>query len=168
MPSCPIVSSDLRAHIPILCHVYGYSIQKICCVLGVGKTLVYKTLKVHWTLDGPHSLVLAGKKTGRRRTLTPADVSFIKGLLIQKHTMYIDEIQQHLFLHHGASVSITTIFQTLHHLDFSNKAISAQALEQNEMCHAHYMNCIGAEVPDPKMLMFIDEAAKNDKTGGCC
>src|SRR5882762_6274870 len=61
MPSCPIVSSDLRAHIPILCHVYGYSIQKICCVLGVGKTLVYKTLKVHWTLDGPHSLVLSGR-----------------------------------------------------------------------------------------------------------
>ena len=129
MPSCPIVSSDLRAHIPILCHVYGYSIQKICCVLGVGKTLVYKTLKVHWTLDGPHSLVLAGKKTGRRRTLTPADISFIKGLLIHKHTMYIDEIQWHLFLHHGVSVSITTIFRTLHRLDFSNKAISAQALE---------------------------------------
>ncbi|KDQ06671.1 hypothetical protein BOTBODRAFT_86145, partial [Botryobasidium botryosum FD-172 SS1] len=94
------------------------------------------------------------------------DIEFIKSLLSQQHTVYADEIQEQLYLRRNVTVSLTTVFRTLRRLHFSNKAISAQALERNEIQRAHFMNRIGAEVPDPEMLMFCDEAAKDKRTSG--
>ncbi|KAF9225124.1 hypothetical protein BS17DRAFT_701298, partial [Gyrodon lividus] len=44
------------------------------------------------------------------------------------------------------------------------KLISAQALKQNEDWRATFMNLIAEIAPDPNMLMFGDEAAKDEHT----
>jgi hypothetical protein len=52
----------------------------------------------------------------------------------------------------------------LQQLGVSHKIISAAAYELNKMSRAIYMNGIAKEASDAGMLMFIDEAAKNERT----
>ena len=49
-------------------------------------------------------------------------------------------------------------------LDFSHERVSAWVIEHNELLHAAFMNHIGTDVPDPNMLMFTDETAKDKRT----
>jgi len=53
-----------KFHIPVLRHVYGYSINKICEVLGIQ----YATLS---DVAGPNS-----RTTGRRRSLNYEDIDY--------------------------------------------------------------------------------------------
>ena len=57
-----------------------------------------------------------------------------------------------------------TLCRTLRHLAFTRKVISARALERDDLARSAFMNSIADEVPDPRMLMFIDEAAWNRRT----
>jgi hypothetical protein len=78
--------------------------------------------------------------------------------------MYLDELQEKLLTQRGVGVSISTLLRTLRRLHFSRKCVSARALERNDTLRSAYWNRIADVVPDPNMLMFIDEAAKNDRT----
>jgi hypothetical protein len=78
--------------------------------------------------------------------------------------MYLDEIQEQLLSHHGIKVSIATLTRTLQRLLFTNKDVSSKALEWNDCNHAVYMNRIAELVPVPEMLMFGDEANKDERT----
>jgi transposase len=159
------VSRDLKASIPILRYEQGYEVKEICDLLGIKKTLVYQTLKYHH-LHGLHYNPLAQRATGRPRSLSPIDISFIRALLTQRHCIYVDEIQEELLLRRGVRTSVNTILRTLRRLHFSRKRVSARALERNELRRSAFMNRIADEVPDANMLMFIDEAAKNQRTSG--
>ena len=46
----PKVSNNVRAHIPALNHEFGYNV-KICQLLNIKKSLVYKTLQLHHSYD---------------------------------------------------------------------------------------------------------------------
>lgn len=158
------VSHDLKAHIPVLRYELGYSAKEICSVLSIKKSLVYCTLQYHQM----HGLVYnpdtqAGCRT-RRRHLTTVDLSFIRALLTQRHTVYLDEIRDELCIHRGVTVSISTLAHALRRLHFTNKDVSGRALERNDLDRAIYMNKIADLVPDPEMLMFGDEASKDERT----
>ena len=156
-----IVSKDLKARIPTL-HQSGYKVNEICEILGVQKSLVYQTLQYHQLYGIPYNPF--AQATGRHRILTPIDLGFIRLLLAHHHTLYLDELQEELRVQRNLHVSLPTLMRTLRHLHFSNKRVSVQALERNDLQRAIFMNKIGAEVPDPSMLMFTDESAVNDRT----
>lgn len=159
MPRRP-VSRDLKARIPILFHEQNLKVKEICTVLGIRKTLVYDTLKLHRTFGlayNPHA-----KHVGRERSLTTIDMKYIYNLLQQRHLVYLDEIQKDLSTQRHVHVSIATMLRTLHRLHFTRKCVSARALERNDLQRSAFMNRIGAQVPDPAMLMFVDEAARNN------
>jgi len=78
--------------------------------------------------------------------------------------MYLDELQHKLRARCGVFVSVHTLLRTLHRLHYSHKSISARALEQDEEQHAIFMNHIAEIALDPEMLMFGDEAAKDERT----
>lgn len=156
------VSRDIKARIPILFHEQGRSIQDICAVLGIGKTLVYDTLRFH-RIHGVSYNPLA-RSPGRHRSLTPTDLLFIRGLLDNRHCIYLDEIQDQLLTRRGIKVSMPTIFRTLQRFHFSHKCVSARALERNALIRSAYMNRIATIAPDPDMLMFADEAARDRRT----
>ena len=42
--------------------------------------------------------------------------------------------------------------------------VLACALERDDLRRSAFMNTIADEVPDPHMMMFIDEAARNQRT----
>ncbi|KAG1819195.1 uncharacterized protein BJ212DRAFT_1202344, partial [Suillus subaureus] len=60
--------------------------------------------------------------------------------------------------------SLQTLLCTFLWLHFKRKCISAYALKQNEEKRAIFMNSIANIAPDPEMLMFSDEAAKDERT----
>ncbi|KAG1732003.1 uncharacterized protein EDB91DRAFT_1058389 [Suillus paluster] len=151
------VSDDLKAQIPVL-YRRGYSIKYICHLLGVKKTLVYKVLQL---FPSQH---IHSKNTGRHHILTIDDITFITAILCHHPTMYLDELQHELHSHCSVFVSVQTLLRTFWRLHLNCKHISTYALERNEEKCAIFMNSIAEIVPDPEMLMFGDEAAKDERT----
>ncbi|KAG1869564.1 hypothetical protein F4604DRAFT_1774029 [Suillus subluteus] len=78
--------------------------------------------------------------------------------------MYLDELQHELHSCRGVFVSVQTLLRTFRRLHLNRKHISAYALERNEEKRAIFMNSIAEIAPDPEMLMFGDEAAKDERT----
>ncbi|KAG1861935.1 hypothetical protein C8R48DRAFT_603889 [Suillus tomentosus] len=152
------VSADLKARIPIL-RRRGHSVKHICHLLGVKKTLVYKVLQLF-----PLVSQYRCSNQGRRRSLTVNDIAFITTILRHRPTIYLDELQQELCSRRGVFVSIPTLFRTFCWLHVNRKCISAYALERNKELRAMFMNSIAEIAPDPEMLMFGDEAAKDERT----
>jgi transposase len=154
-------SQDIKDRVPILHHLHSFSVKQICMFLGVQKSFVYNTLRYHRDHGVTHNP--SARSSHRKRTLTSVDLEFIRSLLAQRHTLYLDEIQLELRQRRNVCVSLSTLMRTLRRLHFSHKSVSIKALERNELRRALYMNQIGAEVPNPYQLMFIDESAKNDR-----
>ena len=155
------VSLDLKARIPALRHL-GYSVKEICGLLDIKKSLVYQTLRyhaIHGVCYNPTS-----HRRGRPRKLTSTDISFIKALISQHHTIYLDEIQEQLLSRRGAQISIPTLMRTLCRMQLTNKDVSGRALERNVEQRAIFMNYMAEIVQDLNMLMFGDEAAKDERT----
>ena len=124
------ISHDLKARIPALFFEQEFTVNKICTVLGVKKSLVYKSLhyfRTYGITHNPHA-----RKTGRNRTLSSLDIKFIAALVDQRHCIYLNEIRQALSEHRGCKVSIATLSRTLQRLDFSRKCVSTRALERNQ------------------------------------
>ena len=92
--------------------------------------------------------------------------SFSWQLLAQQHCIYLDEIQDQLLAERNICISIPTLVQTLCCLHLTHKCVSIHALECNAIHWSAFMNDIATDVPDPEMLMFVDEAAKNKWTSG--
>src|SRR5882762_7845199 len=158
----PLISNDLKARIPALRHEQGFSVKKICQLLNIKKTLAYETLCNHCRYGVTFDV--NAQQHGHHCTLTSTDLSFICMLLDNQHTIYLDEIQEQLLLRRGVKVSLPTLTRTLRQLHFTHKDISGKALERNDRLRAIYMNRIADLVPDPEMLMFGDEAHKDERT----
>ena len=161
MPS--FISNDLKARIPALRHEQGFSVKRICSILNVRKTLAYEILRHHHT-HGVAFDLNARQRGVRRRALTSVDLAFIRVLLNQKHTVYLDKIQEQLLSCCSVKVSIPTLTRTLRRLHFTHKDVSGKALECNDRLRAVYMNRMADLVTDPEMLMFGDEAHKDERT----
>jgi transposase len=159
----PFISNDLKARIPVLHYEQGFTVNKICSILNIRKTLAYETLR-HHRAYGVAFDPNARRRGVQRRALTSTDLAFIRMLLNQQHTVYLDEIQDQLLSRRSVKVSIPTLTRTLRRLHFTHKDVSGKALERNDRLRAIYMNRIADLVPDPEMLMFGDEAHKDERT----
>ena len=133
--------------------------KKICNLLGIKKTLVYRSLahvRRHGVPYNPHA-----HQPGRRRVLSHEDLKLIVALLNRRHCIYLDELQAELYNIRGTLLSQPTLMRTLHHLHYSHKCVTTHALERDDLMRSAFMNRIADEVPNPDMLIFIDEAARN-------
>ena len=155
------VSTDLKARIPVLFLDQGRSVEEICEILGVAKSMVYQTLayiRKCGTLQNP-----LARQAGRPCILTGEHIQFIRNLLDEKPTLYLDEIQDHLARTFGIPVSLATLVRTLRRIRYSSKAVVKAAAERDELLRAAFMNRIAQEVSDPSMLMFGDESAVDQR-----
>jgi transposase len=162
MPS-RTVSNDLKARIPVLRRL-GYNVATICTVLGVRKSLVYKTLTLYHTTGLPFNPHASQSRTGRPRHIFGADITFIIAYLAKNKTAYIDELQHALAKFRGKEVSFSTLVRTLRRLHFSHKKVTVEARERNDLLRAAFMNRVGSLVHDPSQLLFTDESAWDART----
>ena len=141
-------SQGLKSRIPILFYEQDFTVKEICKILRIQKSLTYSSLtyfRTHGTTHNPHT----HHKTGRRRLLHRTNINFVTLLIKQRHTIYLDEIQDQLSQHREVHVSVPTLCQTLRRLAFTRKVISARALERDDLARSAFMNSIADEVPDP-------------------
>lgn len=114
------VSEDLKVFIPAL-HHDRYKIQKICDILAVKKSLVYKTLALfsnHGVVSNPHKY---SHISGRPRILSQADLNFLRASIDHRSTIYLDELQQELFSKHGVQASLSTLTRAVKRLHLTHK-----------------------------------------------
>ena len=78
--------------------------------------------------------------------------------------LYLNELQCELWVKCGVDTSLSTLTRALQQLGISHKIVSAHVSEWNNEVRALYMNRIAKEAPDANMLMFVDEAAKDERT----
>jgi len=152
------ISKDLKARIPIL-RQQGYNVKKIGSLLGIKKTLIYRFLahvRHHGVPYNPHAY-----KFGHHRTLLHEDLKLIVALLNQRHCIYLDELQAELYNIRDTFLSQPTLICTLHQLHYFLKCVTTCALERDDLMCSAFMNRIADKVPNPDMLIFIDEAACN-------
>jgi transposase len=157
----PPASTDLRARIPVL-HAHGFSISFLCNTLGVKPSFVYKILRlyrIHGVPFDPN-----GKQLGRPRILTGPQLRAFQDLQKRHPMAHQDELQRMFFCHHGVYISLPTISRTLRRLRITRKKAVARASERNSLLQAVYRNRIGELVPDPWMLIFLDESSKDERT----
>ena len=157
-------SQAIKDRIPVLIYTLGYSVLQTCQVLGIKKTTVYDTLHYYDNYGistNPHA-----RLSHRHRKLTANDVLFIRALLKQRHTLYLDEIQLQLRQKRNVRVSVPTLVRALRRIHFTSKAVSVKALKRNDILRAAYMNQIGTIVTDMDQVMCVDESAKDDRTQG--
>ena len=152
----------IRDRIPVLIYNLGYSVVQTCEILGIKKTTVYDTLRYYE--DYGVATNLHARPSRGHRKLSANDVLFIRALLKQRHTLYLDEIQLQLLQKRNVRVSVPTLVRTLHRIHFSSKVVSVKALERNDILCAAYMNRIGTIVTDMDQVMCVDESAKDDRT----
>ena len=162
MPYCAI-SKDLKAQIPCL-RLQGYNMRKICNILGVKKSLIYRSL-AHYRRYG----IFCNAHThqpGRHRVLSHKDLKLIVALLNRRHCIYVDEIKAELYSMCGMLLSQMTLLSTLSQLHYSHKIVTVQAWERDNLMCSAFMNRVADEVPNSDMLIFIDEAAHNRRASG--
>jgi transposase len=157
------VSNNLKAHIPVM-HQEGFPVKTICCLLGVKKSLVYSILQLFETYRHTTNPFKYSCHIARPRSLSLADFLFLAEIVEHCGLLYLDELQNELRVKRGIDTSLSTLTRALQQLNVSCKIVSAYACEQNDEVRALYMNRIAEEVPDANMLMFIDEAAKDERT----
>ena len=155
-----IVSGNVKAHI-LLLHNENQSVKDICCILGIRKSLVYKTLSLYSKYGTVTNSCRYSHLTRCPRILSSADVNFISSVIQYCNTIYLNELQHELWIKRCKHATISTLLRTLQCLAITRKIVSSSAAERNEETQALYMNHIAAEVPNPNMLVFIDEAAKD-------
>ena len=93
MPS--FISNDLKARIPALRHEQASVSREFAAFSMLGKLWLYEILRHHHT-HGVAFDLNARQRGVRRRAFKSADLAFIRVLLNQKHTVYLDEIQEQL------------------------------------------------------------------------
>ena len=88
--------------------------QEICKVLGIKKSLVYKTLQYVCRYGTAYNLL--ARHAGRQRVLTGTVVDYLQALLAERPCLFVDEIQHDLAMTQGVAVSLTTLVRTLRHI----------------------------------------------------
>lgn len=163
MPSRTL-STDLKERIPVLRYELCFDVKEICKILGIRKTTVYRVLQIYHKHHSTVDPAVTHHNACRPRMLSSVHIDFIRNTLYQDKDIYLDEIQDKLKAAYGIKPDISTLWRTLRRLDFSHKKTSPRAIERDSMCRAIYMNNILTVAPNPEMLMFTDESAKDERT----
>ncbi|KAJ6522610.1 hypothetical protein B0H19DRAFT_857960, partial [Mycena capillaripes] len=96
---------------------------------------------------------------GRAPLMSPSNCQFVLALLDHTPDIFLDEIQEALFIEHDIDVSLATICRTLHRLGISSKRLSHQAAERCEHARRDFLMEIGNEPAD--RIVCADESAVN-------
>ncbi|KAH7910153.1 hypothetical protein BJ138DRAFT_974421, partial [Hygrophoropsis aurantiaca] len=110
-----------------------------------------------WTEIGEVSRDRRGH--GRSPLMSSVGIEFMLGLLEHSPDLYLDELQDQLFVLHGLDVSLAIIARTLKQLGITSKAISCVASELSEEARRNFAYEISKETPD--RIVCVDESAVN-------
>ena len=80
--------------------------------------------------------------------------------IIHKPTLYLQEVQEHLYSATGKWVSASTICRTIKVREFTRKKVQVIALQQSEQRRIEFMVQVAASY-NPDMFIWIDETGSD-------
>ncbi|KAJ7140339.1 hypothetical protein C8R46DRAFT_849173, partial [Mycena filopes] len=96
---------------------------------------------------------------GRSPIMSPAHSKFILALIDHSPDIYLDELQEQLYVQHDLDVSLATISRTMKRMGLCSKKLSRQAAERCAHARRDFIMKIGDEPAD--RIVCADESAVN-------
>jgi transposase len=153
----PPLPNHLRKLIVHWRYVLRYTVIDISRLAQCCERTVHNILERHRRTGSPHVL-----PRGRRpRALNADDILFIISVIRFNPAIFLDEIQDRLGLRREVYVSLATISRTLHWLGHTNKHLSKQASQRNELLRATWQAANG-HLPMHAMV-WLDESGVDDR-----
>lgn len=137
-----------------------YGANEISKLANCSTSTVYDILQT-WRQYGDVEN-LYRQSPGRRRCLDQHAINYISSLIQANPTLYLDEIQHDLEAALDVNVSLSTIYRTLVRIAISNKKISKEAAERDELLRATWMAVNG--ITPLEYMVWLDEASVDDCT----
>ena len=124
---------NMKACIPVLYHDNSLSVKEIGSQLGIKKLLIYLVLQPYWHFGLVSNIHKYLCTVGCPHSLSQADLAFITTFFDHCRSLYLNELQDELWLKCSIHTTPPTIHRALQQHGVSCKVISATAYEQNEM-----------------------------------
>jgi transposase len=156
----PPVSLELRERIIAWKYELNMPISVIAQLANRCEKTVKNVLKTYRDYNQPTNPFI--RPRGRKRVLDRDDLNYIESILLAEPALFLDEIQDKLFVVRDVEVSISTLSRTLNRLAITHKAVAKEAMERNEHLRATWQ--INMAQYDPCQLVFVDEAGVDDRT----
>ncbi len=137
------------------------SIPEIMQLSGCSRATVFRILRTR-PKQFNHPTNQLVRPAGRKRILEARDLLYIQSLLHARPTLYLDELRDELWRQRNVYLSISTICRTVRRLALTNKTISKEASERDDLLRAIWQVEIGRY--SPEQFVFIDEAGIDDHT----
>jgi transposase len=156
----PQISQQLRERIVFWRYSEHKKAPEIASLAGCVESTVYEILRLYRDFGQVTNPYIRSR--GRPRTLDQGDMNYIHSILEANPTLYVDEIQQRLFVTRDVEVSITTVCRALRRLSVVHKRVAKEAQERDELIRATWQ----AEYGDIPMESFVwlDESSVDDRT----
>ncbi|KIK82373.1 hypothetical protein PAXRUDRAFT_153849 [Paxillus rubicundulus Ve08.2h10] len=106
-PYC-VMPPNVKAQIPLL-YNDNHSINDICHILGIKKSLVYRTLSLYLKYGTITNLRKYSHMTGCNQLLTLADIAFISTVIQNCKTICLDELQHKLWAKHHKFATLSNL-----------------------------------------------------------
>ncbi|KIK76630.1 hypothetical protein PAXRUDRAFT_169324 [Paxillus rubicundulus Ve08.2h10] len=123
-----VVPPNVKAQIPLL-YNDNYTIKDICHILGIKKSLVYRTLSLYSKYGMVTSPSRYSHSTRRRRLLNSANIACISNVIQHRNTIYLDELQHELWAKRHKFATLSNLLRTLQCLCITRKVVSSAAAE---------------------------------------
>ncbi|GBE83747.1 hypothetical protein SCP_0508030 [Sparassis crispa] len=136
------------------------SIQEITALAHCSPRTVNEVFRIHRDY-GVVQNPLAHPR-GAARILNTGDVNYISSLIAAKPCIYLDELQEELYIHRNIVVSLATLSRTLRRSALSHKQVSKEAMERNELLRATWQAEYG-DIP-ADYFVWLDESSVDDTT----
>ncbi|KAJ7346093.1 hypothetical protein DFH08DRAFT_701525 [Mycena albidolilacea] len=146
-------SKDLKERVIYQAYTLGHDSKDIAHALNMPLRVV-QPVKEMWAEIG--EVCRDRRHKGRALLMSPNYCKFVLALLDHTPDMFLDEIQEALFIQHDIDVSLATICRTFRRLGISSKRASAE-----RCAHARrdFLMEIGDEPAD--RIVCADESADN-------
>ena len=149
-----VVPPNVKAQI-LLLYDDNHSVKDICHILGIKKSLVYRTLSLYSKYGTITNLSRYSCSTGCHQLLSSADIAFISTIVQHHNTIYLDELQHELWAKHHKFATLSNLLQTLQRLCITRKVVSSAAAEQNEETRLQNVN---ATISAKKFVLAAPDA----------
>ncbi|KAJ6532396.1 hypothetical protein B0H19DRAFT_1005033, partial [Mycena capillaripes] len=154
-------SKDLKERVIYQAYILEKDSKEIAHDLNMPLRVVQR-VKEMWAEIG--EVCRDRRHKGRAPLMSSSNCKFVLALLDHTPDLFLDEIQEALFIQHDIDVSLATICRTLHRLGISSKkartlTLSRQAAEQCVHTRRDFLMEIGNEPAD--RIVCTDESAVN-------
>lgn len=154
------MSKQVREQVVYWKRELGKSTKEIAELAGCCERTVRNILQCerdYGVVSNPYAKIRA-----RPRILDAGDTTYILSILQAQPALYIDEVQAALLEYRNVEVSLATLSRTLHRLALSNKKITSEAVERNDLLRATWQAEYG-DIP-ADYCVWLDESSVDDRT----